>query len=264
MLEKCLLEELSWMEFDQVRKEMDTVLFPMGSVEVEGPHLPMGVDSIVALEVAKRVAAGRKLLVAPLISVTYSEWHMGFPGTLSVRLSTLTQVLRETCEGLVEHGFRRIMFINSHVGNDPAIMEIAHELIRRSAARVGMVNLWALANQMGKDIPELIEKEFLHAGEIMTSVMLALRPDLVDMGKAQKEYVKARSDSLVQKGSMQVTFKKMSVYAYHLSDEVTRSGVMGDPLAATKEKGEKIVSLWVGFIRDYIEEFRKLPLKPRS
>jgi creatinine amidohydrolase len=264
MYEKRMLEELSWTEFDQLRKEIDTVLFPIGSVEVEGPHLPLGVDSIVALEVAKRVAAGKKLLVAPLISVTYSEWHMGFPGTLSISLATLTQVLRETCEDLVEHGFRRIMFINSHVGNDPAIMEIAHELIRRSAARVGMVNLWAIANQMGKDIPELKEKVFLHAGEIMTSVMLALRPDLVDMNKAQKEYVKARIDSFVQKGSPQVAFKGISAYAYHLSDEVTQSGVMGDPLAATKEKGEKIVSLWVGFIRDYIEEFRKLPLKPRS
>lgn len=264
MYEKRMLEELSWTEFDQLRKEIDTVLFPIGSVEVEGPHLPLGVDSIVALEVAKRVASGRKLLIAPLVTVTYSEWHMGFPGTLSIRLSTLTQVLRETCEDLVEHGFRRIMFINSHVGNDPAIMEIAHELLRCSAARVGMVNLWAIANQMGKDVPELKEKTFLHAGEIMTSVMLALRPELVDMNKAQKEFVKARIDSFVQKGSPQVAFRGISAYAYHLSDEVTQSGVMGDPLAATKEKGEKVVSLWVEFIRDYIEEFRKLPFKARS
>lgn len=264
MYEKRMLEELSWTEFDQLRKEIDTVLFPIGSVEVEGPHLPLAVDSIVALEVAKRVAAGTKLLVAPLISVTYSEWHMGFPGTLSLSLSTLSQVLREICEDLVEHGLRRILFINSHVGNDPAIMEIGNELIRRSAARVGMVNLWAMANQMGKDIPELKENIFLHAGEIMTSVMLALRPELVDMSKAKKEYLKARVDSFTQKGSSQVTFKGISVYAYHLSDEVTESGVMGDPFAATKEKGEKIISLWVGYIRDYLEEFRKLPIKARS
>jgi creatinine amidohydrolase len=164
----------------------------------------------------------------------------------------------------VEHGFRRIMFINSHVGNDPAIMEVAHELIRRSAARVGMVNLWGTASQMGKDIPELKEKMFLHAGEIMTSVMLALRPELVDMSKAKKEYVKARIDSFVQKGSPQVTFKGISAYAYHLSNEVTKSGVMGDPMAATKEKGEKILSLWVDFIRDYVKEFQKLPIEART
>ena len=264
MVEKKLLEEMSWTEFVEARKETDTVLIPTGSVEVEGYHLPLGVDSIVALEVAKKVAVGTKLLVAPVISVTYSEWHMGFPGTLSIRLSTLTQVLREICDGLVEHGLRRIMFINSHVGNDPAIMEVAHELVRRSAARVGMVNLWGTANQMGKDIPELKEKVFLHAGEIMTSVMLALRPELVDMTKAQKEYVKARIDSFVQKGSPQVTFKGISAYAYHLSDEVTKSGVMGDPMAATKEKGEKILSLWVDFIRDYVREFQKLPIEART
>ena len=264
MPEKRVLEEMSWTEFDQIRKEVDTVLIPAGSVEVEGPHLPLGVDSIVALEVAKRVASGEKFLVAPLVSVTYSEWHMGFPGTLSLSLSTLTQVLREICEDLVEHGLCRIMFINSHVGNDPAIMEIGNELIRSSSARVGMVNLWAMANQMGKDIPELEEKNFLHAGEIMTSVMLALRPDLVNMSQAKKEYLKSRVDSFTQKGSSQVTFKGISAYSYHLSDEVTKSGVMGNPLAATKEKGEKIISLWVGFIREYIREFRKLPLEARS
>jgi len=154
IMAKQVIEEMSWTEFDELRKDRDTVLFPMGSVEVEGPHLPLGVDSIVALEVAKKVAAGKKYFVAPLINVTYSEWHMGFPGTFSIRLSTLTQMLREICEDLVEHGLRKIMFINSHVGNDPAIMEVAHELLRRSEARVGMVNLWAVANQMGKDIPE--------------------------------------------------------------------------------------------------------------
>jgi len=260
---KQVIEEMSWTEFDELRKGIDTVLFPIGSVEVEGPHLPLGVDSIVALEVAKEVAAGKNYFVAPLINVTYSGWHMRFPGTLSIHLSTLTQMLREICGSLVEHGMRKIIFINSHVGNDPAIMEVAHELLLRSEARVGMVNLWEVANQMGKNIPELKEKTFLHAGEIMTSVMLAVRPDLVNMDKAKKEYVKPKVEGFIQKGSHQVTLKGISSYAYHLSDEVTQSGVMGDPFAATKEKGEKIVGLWVEFIRDYIEEFRKLPLPSR-
>ncbi len=262
-MSKVMIEEMSWTEFDALRKETDTVLFPMGSVEVEGPHLPLGVDSIVALEIAKRVAAGTKYCVAPLTNVTFSEWHMGFPGTLSIRLETLIQVVREICEDLVEHGLTKIIFINSHVGNDPAIMEIAHELLRRSQARVGMINLWATASQLGKNIPELKEKTFLHAGEIMTSVVMALRPELVDMGKAKKEYVKAIVDNFVQKGSHEVTFKGISTPTYHLSHEVTQSGVMGDPSAATKEKGEKIIQLWVEFIRGYIEEFRKLPLPAR-
>jgi len=60
-----------------------------------------------------------------------------------------------------------------------------------------------------------------------------------------------------------VTFKGISAYAYHLSDEVTKSGVMGDPMAATKEKGERILSLWVDFIRDYVKEFQRLPIEAR-
>jgi len=262
MKKKRIMEEMTWLEFEEMKKRIDTVLIPTGSVEMEGPHLPMGVDSIAALEVARRVAQESEVMVAPLVSVTYSDWHMGFPGTLTLSLSTLTQILREICGCLIEHGFRRIIFINSHVGNNPAILEIGNELARESSARVGMVSLWEIANQMGKDVAELEEKKFLHAGEIMTSVILALKPELVDMKKAKREFLKSPIDHFAQKGSSQIEYKGLPAHVYYLSTELTQSGAMGDPAAATKEKGEIIVSRWVSFIRDFVEEFRKLPVTP--
>jgi len=89
MFKKKMLDEMSWTEVDELRKKVDIVLIPTGSVEVEGPHLPLAVDSIVALEVARRVAEGvEDVVVAPVINVTYSDWHMGFPGTLTLSLTT--------------------------------------------------------------------------------------------------------------------------------------------------------------------------------
>jgi creatinine amidohydrolase len=261
MGEKMLLEEMSWTGFEEMKKKTDTVLIPMGSVEMEGPHLPMGVDSIVAVEVAGRVAEGTDVMVAPLIPVTYSDWHMGFPGTLTLTLSTVTQVLREICGCLIEHGFRRIILINSHAGNNAPIMEVGNELIRKSLARVGMVNLWEIANQMAKDIASLKEKRFQHAGEVMTSAILALRPELVDMTAAKKEYLKAQNDTFTQKSSSQVEYKNLPAHVYYLSRELTQSGVMGDPVAATKEKGEIIVRMWVDFVKSFIEDFKKLPFE---
>jgi len=261
MFKKKMLDEMSWTEVEELRKNVDTVLVPTGSVEVEGPHLPLAVDSIVALEVARRVAEGvEDVVVAPIVNVTYSDWHMGFPGTLTLSLTTLMQVLREICGSLTEHGFKKIFFVNSHVGNDPAIWAIGNEMARKSQARVGMISLWPLSTEVAQDIPELKENKFLHAGEIMTSVVMAIRPDLVDMKKAKKEYLKPRIDSFTQVLSSKVKFKGRVVPVYHRSNEVTQSGVMGDPSAATKEKGGIILNHMVSYITEFVQEFKKMPV----
>lgn len=259
-----LMEEMSWVEFDEARKKTHTILIPTGSVEVEGPHLPLNVDSIVALGVAKRVAEKTGLIIGPLMNIGYSEWHMGFPGTLSFGLLTISQMLRELSYSLIDYGFTRLVFINSHVGNDWSITDLANEITRRRVARVAMVNLWALANEMAKNIPELVEKKFLHAGEIMTSVVMALRPDLVDMTKAKPEYLQGPLESFSHRGSWNALFKGLPVNVYFSSDELTSSGVMGDPRAATPEKGEKILSAWTNYICEFIKEFEKLPLEGKN
>jgi len=251
----------SW-KFDELRKSINTVLIPIGSTEVEGPHLPMGLDSIVALEVAKRISEVSEVMVAPLISLTYSDWHMGFPGTLTVKIDTLTRVLRELCRSLIEHGLNKIIFINAHVGNDPSILDVGVELLRNSSARVANVNLWSMVNEMAKNIPELNEKKFLHAGEIMTSLVMAIRPDLVDMEKAKKEYVKSKIEAFTQKGSFGIEYKGLTTRIFHISNEVCKWGVMGDPSAASAEKGELIMQKWIDYFKDYIIEFQKLPVEP--
>ena len=256
---KKQLDELSWTELRETVKKVDTILIPVGSVEEEGPHLPLGVDSIVAWEVTRRVAQEAEVLVAPLVPIGYSGWHSGFPGTLSLSIDTLTQLLREICKGLVEHGFKKLLFINSHVGNETPILVVGTELRKVSGATIGMVSLWALANEMCKDIEGLDERVFLHAGEIMTSVMLALRPDLVDMGQAKAEHPISEAGSLIRKGSQKVQFRNYHANIYSLSNEVTKSGVMGNPLGATKGKGELIIERWIDYIRSFIKEFKKLP-----
>jgi creatinine amidohydrolase len=255
-----ILEEMSWEEFDRSRKEAVAALIPIGSIEEEGPHLPLGVDVLVAVEVARRVAHRLPVIILPEISIGYSEWHKGFPGTLSLSISTLTQMLREICGDLVEQGLNRIVFINPHVGNETPIMEVAVELRRRSSARVAMFHLWAIANEMAKDMGGLIEKKFAHGGEMMTSVMLALHPDLVHMERAVKEFERPVMEGVKQEGSFKVLFKNRHVNFYCLSKELTNSGVMGDPTHATREKGEIIVKAWVDLICDFIKEFKEVQI----
>ena len=255
MLEKKQLQELSWAEFEELQKEIDTILIPIGSVEQEGPHLPLGVDTIVALDIANMVAEKARVIVAPPIWVGYSDWHSSFPGNLSLRLETLIQMLRELCQGFIEYGFKRLVFMNPHAGNETPISVVATELRKEHGAKVAMINLWALANEMAQGIEKLNEKAFRHGGEIMTSVMLALHPEMVDMNKAQAEQPESGTKNLIQKTSTRVQFKNCHVSIYRLSKEVTKSGVMGNPMGASKEKGEEIISRWVNYVTDFLKEF---------
>lgn len=161
MSRKKLMEEMTWTELREAMASADTALIPTGSVEVEGPHLPLAVDSIVAMEVARRVAdATEGVIVAPLFNVTYSSWHGAFSGTLSLTMPTLMTVMSQICRDLCRHGFKRLFFINSHIGNDASIWNTANDLTAEGLARVGMVSIWPLASEMGQHMSELKENSF--------------------------------------------------------------------------------------------------------
>lgn len=259
-----LLEEMTWTEIEALRGKTDTVLVPIGSIEVEGPHLPLGVDSIVSRHVAEKVAEGCNAVIGPLISITYSGWHNMFPGTLNIRPETLMDVIRQFCGTMMDIGLQRVVFINGHVGNDFPIMAVGTEIRETRGGLVSMVGLWQQASEFAASGGEqlgLKECRFLHAGEVMTSVMLHIRPDLVKMSRAAKEYVKSKTESISQVGSFNAKFRGHSFSIYYLSGEVTGSGVMGDPTNATPEKGKAIVDNWVETIRGFVQEFQKVPLE---
>jgi creatinine amidohydrolase/Fe(II)-dependent formamide hydrolase-like protein len=99
-----------------------------------------------------------------------------------------------------------------------------------------------------------------YGGEIMTSVMLFLRPELVNMDKTKAEYVQnnAESNSFIIKGSLNaVQFKDYHVNFFRLTHEVTESGATSDPIKARREKGQKIVNKWVSYLSAFLEEFKK-------
>lgn len=255
-----IMEEMNWEEFDEMKKEIKTGLFPLGSVEQEGPHLPLGLDTIVAREIAIRVAQKLPVFVLPALSIGYSRWHGGFPGTLNVGISTFTQMLREICGDLVEQGVNRLVFISPHLGNETPILEVANELRKKSLARIAMFNLWGICSEMSKDIKGLVETKFSHAGEIMTSVMLFLHPEFVDMQKARKDSLKSPMPNITQEGSWRALFRNWHINLYCLSSELTKSGQYGDATHATREKGEFIVHQLVDYITEFVREFQNIPI----
>jgi creatinine amidohydrolase len=255
-MKKHQLASFSWLELKELEKVDKTIIIPLGSTEQQGPHNPIGVDFYVADHIADIVAEASGAFVGPSLPLGYSEWFLDYPGTVSLKMDTYTQVLREYCSCLVRHGFRKIIFFNAHGGNTPAVDVVARELCFEHQAQVAMVEIWKVANSLAKDMDGLKENTVKHAGEIMTSIMLYLDHQMVDMQRAQAEYLKSVKPAFTAKSTLGPSeFKGIEISIYEEAQKLTASGAMGDPMAAASEKGKVIIEHLKSYLVDMVKNF---------
>jgi len=263
MMKKRSMIDMTWQEFRDRVNDSAVAVIPLGSIELEGLHLPIGVDTIVADGIADRIAEEPGVIICPTLPIGYSKWFTPFPGTISLEHETLTRLLLEYSNSLIQHGVRRLVFLNAHYGNNSSVEVAAHNLIAAHAVHVGMVSIWKLSNDLIAGTDLITEGKFTHAGEIMTSVVMALKPQTVLNEKIRKDHVKSPAGTtfLVKNSTGETAFKNSIQPIYQDIRELTETGILGDPTAANKEKGEKLLDLITDYLKAYLQEFRKLPLK---
>jgi len=125
-----LLENLSWPEVKKLKPARKVVLFPLGSFEQHGPHLPLTTDTDIVTAIARRVEQKRvdKILCLPTLWPGHSTHHLFFPGTLSVRQMPYIQMVIELCHSVGKMGGRRVFLLNGHGGNDVPLRAALREL----------------------------------------------------------------------------------------------------------------------------------------
>lgn len=243
MKDKVLMEDMSWLEIKEAMEAgKDTAIVLVGAIAQHGPHLPTSTCTLMGYAWGERIA--RKLgnaLVAPVIRPTCSSFHMAFPGTISLRVETLLEVIRDYCESLAAHGFKTIILIPS-MGSSAQIDSIAPQLAR-SLRQVRIVTFTEIQSGLFPKWIEIAKRDGItpeelgsHAGDGETSIILATRPDLVDMAKAEKGFL---SDKRTPKPQV------MQIMGI---DSVSSIGVDGDPRKATSERG----MLYLEELTDYI------------
>lgn len=161
------------------------VLIPIGATEQHGPHLPVGTDSMIvaniALGVAKRLAPSIPTLITPTMAIGYSAYHRPQGAVISLSLRTAIDVLVEVLSSLADCGFRRLFVLNGHGGN-AELVSIASRIFAEGHEHVlvGAGSYWRMAQDQ---LTTLDDSEATripgHAGRFETSIMMALRPDLV-------------------------------------------------------------------------------------
>jgi creatinine amidohydrolase len=184
---KLLLEEMTR---DEAREAFDagaTAVLPTGSIEQHGHHLPLVVDTTIVTHVARiaaeRAASQVPVVVTPTMHFGVSHHHLGFAGTLSLRNDVYAEVLRDVIRSLHRHGARRVVLVNGHGGNVNGNGTVASSLVHEEGLdlAIASVSYWSLPVE-GKDGRKAPFSPG-HAGDLETSLMLALRPDLVHLDR---------------------------------------------------------------------------------
>jgi len=245
------LAELTYVDIKEYLKYKDTVLVPMASCEQHGPHLPLWTDVITAVEVASRVSEHIGVLHTPPIWTGYSPQHMHEPGegrgTITVRSSTLLNLMLDVGRSLIHHGFNRIIFINGHGSNvkvvDPALRKLRYETGALIAfVKPYMERYYGLIGDIMENPPE--ETPGWHSSELETSQDMAWRGDLVRFERA--EFTKAHIPDFLPRtfekedGMPDVEFEGYHYFNFPMDHhEFIESGTIGNPMRATAEKGEE-------------------------
>jgi creatinine amidohydrolase len=209
------------------------VILPVAATEQHGPHLPTGTDGFILEGILAALAREHDLAPAvalPLQPIGWSSEHGNLPGTLSLDAETLAAGWVALGASLGAAGLRRLLILNGHGGNPPAIALAAMRLRARHGLLVAQVHWEALAEPMGLAPPDAPARDW-HAGWIETSVMLHLRPDLVS---PQQEL---RAEALFPEG---LPPEGPAPWAWMTTD-LSPTGVVGDPCLASAEIGRRLV-----------------------
>lgn len=231
---KNYLPDLTWQEVDDLRNITDKVLIPIGSLEQHGPHLPLSTDTIIAFEVAKRVAEKLNIALTPPINFGFSIEHMDFPGTISLKPLTLSILLRDICSSLAQNGFKKIFIINGHGGNK-AIIESAIQSIKNDLdISLYSFTLLNMVREVFDKIRESPIGDAGHADEVETSLMFTICPENVRTERCADESPKFRPYLRLEAAEEGFSF------AWRMK-EVSDSGVIGSPTKASAEKGKLLL-----------------------
>ena len=252
-------QDLTTRDFEAIDPEGTVALLPVAAVEAHGPHLPLGTDAIINAAIVSRALEhlqdGTRLLVLPAQTVGHSLEHTAYPGTLSATAETLLALWTEIGRGVARAGVRKLILFNSH-GGQKALVDLAALRLR---AELGMLvvraNTFALGTPAGLFPAEELTYG-LHGGEVETSLLLHLRPDLVRIDQLQD------FQGLPEQAGRDLSLLGVEhpVGFGWMSQDLHAAGVCGNAARADPRRGEQLLDHLAGQLVLLVREVAAMPL----
>ncbi len=223
------------------------VVLPIaGGTKEHGYHLPLGTDMYVIDEIARIVAAesGPGILMLPTLNYAYFPAFVDWPGTVSIGSGNFINFVSDIVRNYARHGAKKFLLLDGGVSTQGPLAIVSYDLANELGVRVAVTNISELGKKEKKQV--CIEKGGGHGDESETSCVLAVRPDLVNLDRAvndtSRELLNMRSES----GALFITLK---------GPMKTVSGINGEPLAATAEKGRVILDAMAADVLKFLHSF---------
>lgn len=253
MLPRPYWQDMTTGDFEAPGHDGWIAVLPVAAVEQHGPHLPVSTDLTIAEGQIRRVLellpADLPATFLPVQAVGKSDEHLSFPGTLTLNWDTAVRCWLEIGESVARAGIRKLVLINSHGGNVPVLDIVARDLRARHGMFVTATN-WLRFGQPPGLYPDAEFTYGIHGGDIETSLMLHLRPDLVRMDMA--------TDFASEQQTYLRDFKHLRAHGKAqygwLAEDLNPSGALGNAALATAEKGrlslDHAASGFIDLLRD--------------
>ncbi len=252
--QKVLWQEMWRHEFLEALRHDPVVIVPTGSVEQHGPHCPVDVDISGPFYMAVRAAQAVTdfpVIVAPPVWSGFTHYNMGFPGTINLRIETYLNLVADVCRSIHANGFKRIVVINGHGGNDAPNRVVMNQISEENIFIVAF-SWWSAVREEMVRLGEADGGGVGHGGEWETSVQLHLRPHLIDRSRMVVD---------THPNPFSPELRHFAGFSERRRDSSKVTGTHGDPFAASAEKGEKIVHAVVQKLVQMVREYHAQPVR---
>ena len=260
---KVRLGDYTWPEVQALLEHSPVAVVPVGAFEQHGPHLPLRVDAALSEWMAETAAAeanagGAHVVVTPAVWTGYSPHHRDFPGTVTLDDATFGKLVAQVALSLHGAGFRRILLLNGHGGNMALLRNAVQVLRYEHGVRVSTASYWDFALRDLADWRESEAGGIMHACEMETALMLAHRPDLVQMDKARDVFLER------SRWAMADLLSGGTVTSAASFAELTPTGVIGAPTLATEARGRDLAAHMAGRLAEFLADFATWTLPPEE
>jgi creatinine amidohydrolase len=253
-IRKSFLPLMTQVEAGEAAQRGAVVLFPIGTVEANGPSTPLGYDYLVAEALARRVAERMGNVWVPPISYGVSDVLAGFPGTIFVSAELLSQQIESVLRSLIAHEFTRIVLLNNHIPNQQPAQDACRRVRKDTGVLVPSIYPGQLARDLTHDLYDGLEHTIGHGSEPGGSLMMHVHPGSVRIDLAQTANM-SRYGEFEILSPFAVRHGQSQVNLYLDLHEVSPQGAWADPTRADPDRGAEIMRRMEDFVVSFIERF---------